>query len=215
MKESNKSNNQWTPVKTDVFWNQIGSQHHTFHIYDNEDAFLDLLAGFVGTGINANDCTIVIATSSHLEKLQTRLRQHGLYIDSLIEDEKYVPVSAEKTLARFMVNGLPNEQLFINCISGIIDKSKYPHRHIRVFREMGSMLSIQGNLTASAQLETYWSKYQRNKYLSFFCAYPKKQLITEDCSSLKEIGFQHSKLVTNSHKVFELLYRNCTHDPAS
>jgi hypothetical protein len=204
--------NSWIPEKVDVFWNEVASQDHIFHIYDNEDKFLDLLAGFVGTGVNANDCTIVIATHSHLEKLQQRLKLHGLHIADLIDDGKYAPVSAEKALSEFMVSGLPDEQLFIKCIANIIKTAKHRNRKIRIFREMGPLLSIQGNFEGSRHLEILWSKNIVEGSRSFFCAYPKTQFIAGDCKSIKKMGFLQSKLVTNAGSFFEILYRHCAEE---
>lgn len=200
---------KWILTKMDLFWNQIAPSNHVFHIYEHEEKFLDILAGFVGTGINADECTIVIATASHLEKLRRKLESHGLHVSSLIEDDRYIPVAAEKTLAKFMVNGLPDEHLFLNSVSEIIQKAKKRNRRVRTFREMVTILKSHGNQIASSKLESLWNKFHQKNAISLFCAYPKSMLAKGDCESISENGFRHSKVIANTNSVSELLYKEC------
>src|SRR5688500_4020280 len=104
--------NNWKKIDTDIFWGEIAPTDHVLQIYENDEVFLDALAGFVGGGINAGDCVIVIATDAHLQALNNRLSSYGVHVPTLVSDERYVPLNAEATLSRFMVNGWPDETLF-------------------------------------------------------------------------------------------------------
>ena len=72
-----------------------------------------LLTGYVGGGIKAGECSIVIATPAHRSALEKRLADEwesmwgarGLRAGNMDLD-------AETTLARFMVNRMPDEELF-------------------------------------------------------------------------------------------------------
>jgi len=171
---------------------------------------MDILAGFVGTGINANDCTIVIATASHIEKLQQRLSSHGLHIHRLVEDERYIPVAAEEIMPKFMVNGLPDEQLFNQCISDIMAIAKHRNRPVRAFREMAALLEIEGNTIASSKLQSLWNKFSQQETLLLFYATPSTVFTKEARIALQEEGFTHSKMVKNSNTISEILYKDCS-----
>ncbi|HXS37731.1 MAG TPA: MEDS domain-containing protein [Flavipsychrobacter sp.] len=201
--------NNWTPIKVNIFWNEVAKQVPVFQLYENEDKFLDILAGFVGTGINANDCAVVIASSKHLEKLKRKLELHGLHINHLIEDERYIPVPAEKILPTLMVNGLPDENLFLRCISEIVQNAKKRNRQIRAYREMSAILLAQGNYDGTVKLELLWNKYSQKERFSLFCAYPKSFLQKDECELLKEIHVRSSKIITNTNSSFEILYKDC------
>jgi hypothetical protein len=120
----------WKKVKADVFWGEIAPCDHVVQIYENDEVFLDALSGFIGAGINAGDCVIVIATTTHLNALEKRLVLYGVRIDTLIEDDRYIPLDAEETLSTFMVNGWPDEKLFMKTISALIERGNSKNRRI-------------------------------------------------------------------------------------
>jgi len=53
----------WNESNLKDFWGEIAPCDHVLQIYDNNEAFISTLTGFVGDGINAGDCTIAIATN--------------------------------------------------------------------------------------------------------------------------------------------------------
>jgi len=201
--------NEWQQIKADKFWRKVALRKPVFQVYENEEKFLDVLLSFVGAGINCNDCTIVIATDAHQEKLQKRLASHGVHVEGLIREKKYIPVHAESALARFMRDGLPHEQLFINTIKEFTQEGASDTSSIRIFREMGPVLLAQGNEIAAMQLEVLWKNYSDKMPVSLFCAYPKAHSVIEDCDSLREMGYDRTKMVTNSKSLSELLYKEC------
>src|SRR5687767_15949018 len=110
----------WQQSKADIFWGEIAPCDHVVQIYENDEVFLDTLAGFVGGGINAGDCCIVIATDGHLKALENRLTSYGIQVKNLITENRYIPLNAEETLAKFMVNNWPDANLFNKIISKVI-----------------------------------------------------------------------------------------------
>ena len=98
----------WKKTKTDVFWGEIAPCDHVVQIYENDAIFLDALSGFVGGGINAGDCCIIIATQQHLKALEDRLTSYGVQVKDLVSEKRYFPLDAELTLSRFMVNNWPD-----------------------------------------------------------------------------------------------------------
>src|ERR1700739_2025106 len=107
-----RNDNDWLKSDTNVFWGEIAPAVHVVQIYEEADVFLDTLAGFVVGGINAEECVIVIATEPHLAALENRLQIFGISIDEVIEEDRYIPLNAHDTLAKFMVNDWPDEMLF-------------------------------------------------------------------------------------------------------
>ena len=51
---------------------------HLVQIYQEDDAFLDSLEGFVAGGLRSGDGVVVIATPSHTAALEDRLRAQGI-----------------------------------------------------------------------------------------------------------------------------------------
>ncbi len=201
--------NGWELCKTDVFWGEIAPCDHVLQIYENEGVFLDTLAGFVGGGINAGDCCIVIATDGHLKALEDRLTSYGIHVNDLVSENRYMPLSAEQTLSRFMVNGWPDEALFNKTISALIGKCSGSGRRIRAFGEMVALLWAEGNNGATVQLEHLWNKFCEQQSLCLFCAYPKSGFTEDINSSVMHICDSHSKIIAGTNKqMTEITYKN-------
>lgn len=198
----------WSITRIDTFWNKLATQKHVFHIYEDEDKFLEILAGFVGTGINADECTIIIATGEHIKQLKAKLAEHGLHIANLLEDERLLIFDANSVLPTFMVNDMPDEELFARQIATMLDIPKKRNRLVRTFREMTSILWTGGNRKATMHLEQLWEKYMTKERLSVFCAYPRFSL-ADECKALREIGIRNLKLVTNADSMARVYYKEC------
>ena len=207
---------EWKQTKTDIFWGEIAPCDHVLQIYENDGVFLDALTGFVGGGINVDECCIVIATDAHLHALEARLKSYGIYIESLIADNRYIPLNAEETLAKFMVNGWPDENLFNQTVSALIKNGRnHNKRKIRAFGEMVAILWAQGNNGATVRLEHLWNKFCQKETFCLFCAYPKSGFTEDISESMHHICCAHAKLIGGSEKqLTEIFYQETVHREA-
>jgi len=209
--EAMKKNIQgWSTASTQVFWGEIAPCEHVVQIYENDDVFLDLLGGFVSGGVNMGEAVIVIATTSHLEGLETRLESLGLNVLSLRSNNQYIPLDAAETLSRFMVNGWPDENLFNHVVSELIVKAKEDGRQVRAFGEMVAMLWAKGQVGATVRLEQLWNKFCENEAFCLFCAYPESGFTQDASESLMHICGAHSRMIAGVGKgvMKELLYKD-------
>ena len=201
-----KNSHDWKQSSTDNFWGEIAPCDHVVQIYENDGVFLDALAGFVGGGINADDCVIVIATEAHLKALNSRLTAHGIYVESLVAEDRYIPLNAEQTLDRFMINNWPDEELFTQTISGLMKRAG--KRRVRAFGEMVAILWAEGHNGATLQLEQLWNKFCLEQAFCLFCAYPKIGFTQDINDSVTMICDCHTKMIEGSQKsLTKILYR--------
>jgi hypothetical protein len=201
--------NELQLTKSEIFWGEIAPCDHVVQIYESDAIFLDSLTGFVGGGINAGDAVIVIATEAHLQALHDRLRSYALDVNSLMAEERYIPLNAEETLAKFMVNDWPDEALFMQTVSKLIEKASNKNRRVRAFGEMVALLWAQGNDGATIQLEHLWNKFARKAQFCLFCAYPKAGFTKDINLSIMDICGCHSKVLDGSRRsVTEISYHN-------
>lgn len=197
----------WQRSKQSVFWGEIAPCDHVVQIYEDHGSFLDILTGFVGEGISAGDSVLVIATKEHILGLEERMSKHGLYVDFLVSENRYIPVDADKLLSSFMVKDWPDPTLFQREISKLIEKAGH-NRKIRAFGEMVALLWSKGQNGATVQLEHLWNHFKEQNELSLFCAYPKSGFTQDINSSINQICGCHARMITNSKSADEILYRN-------
>jgi hypothetical protein len=117
---NNIENEDWKVSDPHMFWAEVAPTEHIIQIYENDEVFLNLLESFVINGLKAGDCVVIIATKAHINHLNDRLTEAGVNVASVIADDQYIHLDAEETLAKFMVNGWPDEKLFNQTISQIV-----------------------------------------------------------------------------------------------
>jgi hypothetical protein len=206
--ESLKINNDgWMHASNQVFWGEIAPCEHVVQIYENDEAFLDLLSGYVTGGIKAGESVIVIATESHLKGLEERLDDFGYNRKHLISKKQYIPLDAEAMLAKFMVNGWPDENLFNHVVRELIMDAKR-NGEVRAFGEMVAILWAKGHVGATVRLEQLWSKFCEQEALGLFCAYPQSGFTQDATESVMHICGAHSKMVSAGKGKADVFYRN-------
>jgi hypothetical protein len=186
----------WTRTSNQVFWGEIAPCDHVVQIYENDDAFLTLLSGFVTDGIDSGDAAVVIATEAHLDALHLRLEALGYPMASLISSRRYIPVDAERMLSRFMVYDWPDENLFNHTVGVIIDRANGDGREVRAFGEMVALLWAKGQVGATVRLEHLWNKFCQKQAFRLFCAYPKRGFTQDATESVMHICGAHSKMIS-------------------
>jgi hypothetical protein len=198
MKASNDTDATWVKSSPEVFWGEIAPYEHVVQIYENDKAFLDLLANFVIDGIKTNDCVIIIATRIHREALNERLNAAGYALGSLNSQIQLISLDADECLAKFMVNDWPDENLFNQLISELITKAKTNGRKVRAFGEMVALLWAKGQVGATVRLEHLWNKFCANEAFCLFCAYPQSGFTQDASESIMHICGAHTKMINGS-----------------
>ena len=176
-----------------LFWGEIAPCKHIAQFYEREGAFLDALAGFVGEGLNAGESTIIIATPEHRKALRVRLVNADVDLYRAMADDRFMTLDAETALARFMIGGLPDEQLFTEFIGELIRRPSIKGRPVRAFGEMVALLWARGEAEATVRLEYLWDRICQSHSFSLFCAYPKARFTKDKLQSMADICSAHSK----------------------
>jgi len=180
---------------TGVFWGEMSPCEHFCQIYGDDGAFLDALEGYVGGGLRGGESVIVIATQAHLEGLERRLETLGVDVKAARSEDRYIALSAEATLGRFMVNGWPDDQRFAETVSGILARAGSEGHKVRAFGEMVAVLWARGHYAATVRLEHLWNKLLETRKFPLFCAYPKAGFTKGASESIRELHLAHSKVI--------------------
>ncbi|MDQ3071988.1 MAG: MEDS domain-containing protein [Bacteroidota bacterium] len=102
------------------------------------------MEGFIVGGLDKGECVILIATSAHLKAITHRLNVKGYDVESLLSTDQLIPQDAQEALDSFMVDGMPDADLFNDLVASLISRVKNQRRHARAFGEMVAILWAQG-----------------------------------------------------------------------
>jgi len=179
----------------EIFWGEIAPSEHIAQFYDHDGVLLDTLTGFVSGGLNRGESTVIIATPEHLRALETRLLDSHVDLVGALMEDRYIALDAEATLARFMVNGWPDEERFDRLIHQLLGRATVKNRRVRAFGEMVALLWARGDVAATVRLEHLWQQFCVSRPFSLFCAYPKAGFTKNPQKSLDEICAAHSRVI--------------------
>ena len=190
------------PVATDhrgnvseIFWGEISPCEHLVQIYQDDGVFLDSLEGFVAGGLKSGDGVVVIATADHLAALEQRLVAAGVNLNLATLCDQYIGLTAQQTLAKFMIRGWPDDVLFEQVVTDLLRRAGKDGRRVRAFGEMVALLWKDGHTAATVRLEHLWHRMCHERGFSLFCAYPRVGFTQDADLSMKEICAAHSKVV--------------------
>jgi hypothetical protein len=182
--------------EVEVSWGELARCEHLVQMYENEAVFLDSLTGFVGEGLLLGEAVVVVATSLHLNALETRLQAAGINLIATRASDQYLPFDAAETLSRFMINAWPDEFLFENAVTAILQRARSHGRSVRAFGEMVALMWQKGWQDATVRLEHLWDQLCQRESLPLFCAYPRAGFAEGSQVAIQQICDLHTRVVS-------------------
>jgi len=104
---------------------------HGVYFYEEDTFLIDNVAHFVKEGLEQKETVIVVATAEHRTDLKTTLMADNV-IGLLAPSGNYLTLDASTTLSLFMLNGWPDEQLFLKVIGRIIGSAAAAGTRVRI-----------------------------------------------------------------------------------
>lgn len=173
---------------------------HSVEFYDDHAAFLDELAVFVRSALEAGGASLIIATEASRQGLAQRLRASGVDLMRAVQNSQYLLLDAKATLARFMIDGWPDPQAFFAAIEPHLMYAKAslgPDAKFPVaFGEMVALLWNEGQRDAAIRLEQLWNDLAHKHSFSLLCAYSRDSFTPEaDRDYIRRICAEHSHVL--------------------
>jgi hypothetical protein len=173
----------------------VAHLHHVCQVYADEEAFLDSLGAFVGTGLRMGQAVIVIATPAHRAAVAARLGRVGHDVGRAFIEDQLIMLDAEETLSQFMLNGWPDADRFARAIAPVIARARRAGRDVRAFGEMVALLWNGERYAATLRLEELWNQLLANEHFLLFCAYPRACLDKGERTSVSDIYAAHARIL--------------------
>src|SRR3954469_23572877 len=181
-------------MDTTLNWPELlrhpGATDHMVQVYRDREFLVDAVAQYVGSGLRLGQAAIVIARPEHRERFRQTLETEGLYPSPALK-----LLDADATLARFMVDGMPQWNPFHTLIGGAIAEMRLQYPAVRAYGEMVDILWQRGEQQAAIRLEEFWNDIGQLQTFSLLCAYAMDPLRGETYAGLESICRCHTHLI--------------------
>ena len=170
--------------------------NHQVQFYEDEAYLLSSLKDYIASGLMDNEVCIVIATDDHLRSVRALLKGSGINLENAVTTGRLVLHDAESTLAKFMVNGLPDADKFHKVIGSVMAEAQTKSKNIRAYGEMVAVLWGEGNLAGLIRLEELWNDLADSYDFSLLCGYSLTTFRHEGNSdAFAEINQRHTHVI--------------------
>jgi hypothetical protein len=175
--------------------NTDSGHFHAVRFYENKESLSRIVAEFLGEGIVAGQPALVIATPEHRACIESELRTRHFDVDKVQSSGDMLILDARETLATFMVDGMPNPDLFNTVAARAIEQVCRDRQNctVRAYGEMVDVLWQDGQTVAAVRLEMLWNQLAMTHDFSLLCGYGMGNFYKD--ASMRDICGQHSHIV--------------------
>lgn len=157
---------------------------HDVRFYDGDRQAVETVTRYVEEGLARGERVVVIATAEHLRDLEHAAKPAAVVAEARATGQ-VVLLEATRALSAFMVDGLPDRDLFRLSVGGVIEDAGADGTPVRAFGEMVTLLWGEGNVAGALQLEELWNELAERHDFSLLCGYPTTAL---DAAPLRDAG---------------------------
>jgi len=174
---------------------------HAVRFYKDADGLCRIVANFLAEGVAANQPAIVIATPVHRAGIAAHLAAQSIDCTALEASGRLTMIDADETLARFMVDGMPDGARFRDGIVPTIEAAcgGQPGVTVRAYGEMVDVLWKRGQTVAATRLETLWNSLANTHAFSLLCGYARGNFYKD--AAVEEICSHHTHVVSSTGDV--------------
>jgi hypothetical protein len=183
---------------------------HAVRFYEDAQSLSRMVATFVAEGLIDQQPAIIIATTEHRDAIVDKLNAMAFSLDQLQRNNDLIILDARETLALFMVDGMPNAEMFEAAMLPVIDKACRERKDcvIRAYGEMVDVLWKDGMEAAAVRLEMLWNQLANTRKFSLLCGYSMGSFYK--AAAFDAICHQHTHLLAADGEVSAVQPRSRT-----
>ena len=176
----------------------VEGRQHFVHFYMDDSVLVREVSRVLSRALNRGEPVVVIATRDHREQFERVLNREVNDFKKTVAAGWCVMLDAGETLSRFMVNGSPHPERFVDVLGPVLIRASLASgnakRRVTAFGEMVALLCAQGNSDAAVRLEQLWNNLAKIHNFSLYCAYPSQAFSRpEDRELFLRVGSEHSE----------------------
>ena len=145
--------------------------NHYVQLYQKTAQLADAVGHFIGDKLSETEGIIIVATPLHTAAFCETLTSAGHDIDEWVATGKLTLLDANTLLSSFLVDGMPNAQLFLKSVEPILRKVFKQYSSARIYGEMVNLLWLNDEKKGAIALEKLWNALLKDYNFSLLCAY--------------------------------------------
>ena len=184
---------------------------HSVQFYGNDEALLRNLVRAIGANLGGGGAVLLVATPTHLEYLESNLRNMGLDPANPAFGQRYLTADATALASQFMRDGYLDASGVERALTGFLDRVKpLEGSTTLIFGELVAVLWDRGFRDAALEVEGIWNDLARTRSFTLQCAYPMESFDPiRDADYIREIRDIHTEdLTADSHALHVLRSRD-------
>jgi len=146
---------------------------HEVAAYDGAASLVARVADFAVASFADDVPVVTISLPAHREAVDALLSARGVDVDRARRDGRLTTLDADEAMARFLVDGRPDPQLFSAFVATLIPAGA---PGVSAFGEMVAVLWARGEVAAALELEALWNTAIARHPIRLLCAYPGSML---------------------------------------
>lgn len=155
---------------------------HVVQFYDRDATLIQAASAYLSAGLMRGCPAIVISEAKRLPLFRRELSGMAVGVDNAAEMGQLHLLDARATLERFMIDGMPDAQLFRQVVGSLIASTIeiwHPAR-LHAYGDMVDLLWADGNEEAALALEELWNALARRHGFALFCGYSADHFERDD-----------------------------------
>ena len=166
---------------------------HLVEFYETDASLARSVARFLAPTLSGSGAAAVVATPAHGAAIEAALAGAGVDIAAARAAGRYVSLDAAELLARFTVDGVPDQAGFQREVGGLLERMTASGEPLRVYGEMVALLWEGGDPAAAVALEDLWNGIRRHFDFDLLCAYRLGTFDNEDdAQAFRRVCDQHA-----------------------
>ena len=170
----------------------LGSDHatpvaagdHVVQFYESDEELIARTGRHLAGAVESGAVAIVIASPAHARGFEAWISAAGVDLATARAEARYIALDARTTLARFLVDGKPEERAFDRVVGEVVRTAAATGRQVCAYGEMVALLWDEGRVNAALELESLWNDLSALLPFSLFCSYPSSGMMGEEQAEL-------------------------------
>ncbi len=153
---------------------------HQLVLHDDEAPLAVAVCSFLAAPLLRGEAVVVVATPAHRQRFAEALAAGGADLVAARAAGRYVELDAAATLASFLTDEGPSEELFCAHVVAPVASLAARFGAVSAYGEMVGLLATAGQLVAALELEGLWAEAMAQLPLRLLCGYPAGSLAEGD-----------------------------------